>query len=104
MHGLCLNGLHGIHLNLKRLVVLVDILFMIHVHFMLDHIIVLCGVICVNTSAHSVSSCPFYACYAHLDLSLLLTQCTELEGGEPFGYTANFGMNYDLCGVGRYIR
>jgi len=53
-----------------------------------------------NTSAHNVSSYPFYASYAHLDLSLPLAQCTGLEGGEPFGYAANFGMNYDLCGLG----
>ena len=42
-----------------------------------------------TTSAYNVSSCPFYACYTHLDLSLR----------EPFGYAANFGMNYDLCGL-----
>ena len=37
----------GIHLNLKRLAVFVDILFLIHVHFMLDHTMLLCSVICV---------------------------------------------------------
>ena len=47
MHGICLNELHGIHLNLKRLVVFIDIHFPIHVLFMLDHIILLCGVISV---------------------------------------------------------
>jgi len=47
MRGLCLNGLHEIHLNLKKLVVFIDIHFPIHVHFMLDHIMLLCGVICV---------------------------------------------------------
>ena len=29
-----------------------------------------------NTTAHNVSSCPFYACYAHLDLSLPLALLT----------------------------
>ena len=29
---------------------------------------------------------------------LPLAQCTGLEGGEPFGYVTNFGMNNDLCG------
>ena len=47
MHGLCFYGLHGIHLNLKRLVVFIDIHFPIHVDFMLDHTMLLCGVICV---------------------------------------------------------
>ena len=27
MHGICLNGFHGIRLNLKRLVVFIDIIF-----------------------------------------------------------------------------
>jgi len=29
-----------------------------------------------NSSVHNVSSCPFYACYAHLDLSLPLALLT----------------------------
>jgi len=37
----------GIHLNLKGLAVFVDILFLIHVHFMLYHTMLLCGVICL---------------------------------------------------------
>ena len=41
--GLCLSGLHGPHLSLKRLVVFMEIHFMIHVHSMLDHIMLLCG-------------------------------------------------------------
>ena len=47
MHEICFYGLHVIRLNLKRLVVFLDIIFPIHVHFMLDHTILLCGVICV---------------------------------------------------------
>ena len=35
------------HLNLKRLVVFIDIHFPIHVHFTLDLIMLCCGVICV---------------------------------------------------------
>jgi len=49
-----------------------------------------------NTSSHNVSSCPYYACYAHFDSSLPLTQCTGLE--VPFRLDASFGMNNDLCG------
>jgi len=46
-HGVCLSGLLGIHLTLTRLVVFLDILFPILVHFMLDRILLLCGVTCV---------------------------------------------------------
>jgi len=45
--GLCLCGLHGIHLSLKRPVVFMPIHLMTHVHSMLNHIMLLCGVICV---------------------------------------------------------
>ena len=45
--GVCLSGLHGIRLSLRRLVVFTDIHFMTHVHFMLDLIVLLFGVICV---------------------------------------------------------
>ena len=48
MHVICLSGLFKIHLNLRRLVVFLDIHFMILVHFMLDLIILLFGVSCVN--------------------------------------------------------
>ena len=51
-----------------------------------------------NTSSYNVSSCPYYACYAHFDASLPLTQCTGFEVGESFGLGASFGMNDDLCG------
>ena len=43
----CFYGLHGIRLNLKRLVMFIVIHFPIHVYFMLNHIMLLCGVICV---------------------------------------------------------
>ena len=46
-YGICLSGLLGTHLSLKRLVVFVDILFSILVHFMLDLIMLLFGVTCV---------------------------------------------------------
>jgi len=46
-HGICLSGLLGTHLSLKRLVVFVDILFPILVHLMLDLIMLLFGVTCV---------------------------------------------------------
>jgi len=45
MHGLYLYGLHGIHLNLKRVAVFIDIIFLIHVHFMLNLTMLLFGVI-----------------------------------------------------------
>jgi len=45
--GGCLNGLYGIRLSLTRLVVFMDIHFITHVHFMLDRIMLLCGVTCV---------------------------------------------------------
>jgi len=45
--GVCLSGLLGIRLSLKRLVVFLDILFLIHVHSTLDRIILLFGVTCV---------------------------------------------------------
>ena len=46
-HGICLSGLLETHLSLKRLVVFMDILFPILVHFMLDLIMLLFGVKCV---------------------------------------------------------
>ena len=69
--GICLNGLHGIHLNLKRLVVFIVIHFPIRVFYARSYYAPLWCDLC-NTSAHNVSSCLFYACYAHLDLSLPL--------------------------------
>jgi len=56
-----------------------------------------------NTSAHNVSSCPYFACYAHSDSSLLLTQCTGLEVGESFGLGVSFNMDNALCGLGDTI-
>ena len=44
---LCLSGLLGIRLSLKRLVACMDIHFMIHVHSMLDLIMLLFGVTCI---------------------------------------------------------
>jgi len=52
-----------------------------------------------NSSAHNVSSCPYYACCAHFDSCLPLTQSISLEVGEPFGLGASFGMNNSLCGL-----
>jgi len=46
-HGIFLIGLLGIHLSLRRLVVIVDIHSLILVHFMLDLIMRLFGVTCV---------------------------------------------------------
>jgi len=45
--GVCLSGLHGTSLSLKRLVAFVDIYFMIHVHSMLNRTMLLFGVTCV---------------------------------------------------------
>ena len=47
MHVICLSGLFAIHLNLRRLVVFLDIHFLILVHFMLDLIMHFFGVISV---------------------------------------------------------
>jgi len=46
--GVCLSGLHGYRLSLKRLVVFLDIHLLIHVHSMLDRTMLLCGVTCVT--------------------------------------------------------
>ena len=46
-HGAFLSELLGTHLSLKRLVVFMAIHFMTYVHFMLDFILLLFGVICV---------------------------------------------------------
>jgi len=46
-HGICLSRLLGIRLSLRRLVVVLDILCVSHVHFTLARIMILCGVICV---------------------------------------------------------
>ena len=50
-----------------------------------------------NFSAHNVSSCPYDACYTHLDSSLPLTQSMGHEVGEPFGLGASFGMGNACC-------
>ena len=46
-HDICLSGLLKIHLSLRRLVVFVDIHYLIVVHAMLDLIMSLFGVACV---------------------------------------------------------
>jgi len=46
-HEICLSGLLTTHLSLKRLVVVVDILFPIIMYFTLDLIVLLFGVTCV---------------------------------------------------------
>ena len=46
-HGVYLGGLHGSRLSLRRLVVFLDILFLILAHSMLDRIMFVCGVTCV---------------------------------------------------------
>ena len=45
--GVCLSGLLGTCLSLKRLVVFIDMYFITHVHSMLNRIMLLFGVICV---------------------------------------------------------
>jgi len=52
-----------------------------------------------NSSAHNVSSCLYYTCYAHPDSSLPLTQSMRLEVGEPLGLVSSFGMSNVLCGL-----
>ena len=63
MHGICLSGLLGIHLNLRRLVVFLDI-----------HFLILCALyarshyapfwcdLC-NSTDLATNSYPYYACY-----------------------------------------
>ena len=46
-HEICLNGLLETRFSLKRLVVFLDIYCMIHVHFLLDLIMLIFGVTCV---------------------------------------------------------
>jgi len=46
-HGVCLSGLLGTRLNLKKLVAFMDFYFMTHVHSMLYHTMLLFGVLCV---------------------------------------------------------
>jgi len=53
-----------------------------------------------NSSAHNVSSCPFYACYAQSASSLSLTQRTGFKVGESFGLGSSFGMTDAFCGMG----
>ena len=48
MHVVCFSGLLVIHLSLRTLVVYLDIHFLILVHFMLDLIMHLFDVSCVN--------------------------------------------------------
>jgi len=106
-HGICLNRLFGIHLNLRRLVVLLDIHLMILVRSMLDLIMHLPGVICVILLTmllicvlimHTMLqpwtilmlSCPYMIHH------FLLVQCTGLEVGQPFGAIARFSV-VDAC-------
>ena len=72
--GICLSRLHGTRWSLKRLVVFLDILFPTHVHFMLDFIMLLCGVTCVILLYIMFVYCPYYECCAHFNSSLPLTQ------------------------------
>jgi len=46
-HGICLSGLLEIHLSLRKLILFLDIRFLILVHFMLDLIMPLFRVICI---------------------------------------------------------
>lgn len=46
-HGICLSGFLGIHLNLRMLVMLLDVHYLILVNSMLDVIMLLFGVIFV---------------------------------------------------------
>jgi len=86
--GLCLSGLLGIRLNSKRLVVFLDIYFVIHVHSMLNRTMLLFGVTCVILMSimlvhvHIMQMCYF-------DSSLPLTQSMRPEIGEPFGLGAS---------------
>ena len=47
MHGICLSRLLGIHLTLRRLLLFLNIHFLILAHSILDLIMPLFGVICV---------------------------------------------------------
>ena len=63
MYVICLSRLPGIYLNLSKIVVFLDIYFMVLVHFMLDLMMLHFGVIC-NSSEHDKNLCPYYASYA----------------------------------------
>ena len=47
MHGICLSELRGIHLNLRRLVMFLNIHVLMIVHSILDLIMLIFGVVCV---------------------------------------------------------
>ena len=90
MRGVCLSRLFEIRLSLGKLVVFLDIVFLILVHVILDIIIHFfwCELCC--SSYHSIASCPFYACYPKHDLSLHLAQCTWFEVGDRFRLVPKF--------------
>ena len=96
-----LSGLLGTRLSLRGLVEFRDILFPIHVNFMLGHIMLLFCVTCVVLLTIIANSCPYYACYAQpyfasprdntdvlltlFDLSLPLAQCMGFQGVNLLG-------------------
>jgi len=47
MYGICSSGLLGIHLNLRRLLLFLNIHFLILAHSILDHIMPFFGLICL---------------------------------------------------------
>jgi len=83
--GLCLRGLLGIHLSLKRLVVFYGHVFRDPrgLYARSYYASLWCDM--YNSSVHNVSSCPYCACYTHSDSSLPLTPRMRLEAGQPFG-------------------
>jgi len=105
-HGICLSGLLGIHLSLRKLVVFLDIHSLILVRFILDLIMLYFGVICVillivklirALIIHVILNLTLY--YPGMTLMFVLTlpdssiplaHYMGLEVGEPFEVGARF--------------
>ena len=97
--GVCLSGLHGIRLSLKKATRFYGNSFHDPCAFYarLYYAPFWCNL--CHSSDRNISSCPYYGSYAHLESSLPLTQCTGFKVGEPFGLVARFVMNNAYCGL-----
>jgi len=67
-HGICLSRLPRIHLSLRKVVMFLDIYFLILVRFMLDLVIFVFGVICIFLL--TMKLIRFLVAHAMLNLSL----------------------------------
>jgi len=79
--GVCLSGLHGIRLSLKKATRFYGNSFHDPCAFYARSYYAPLWCDMRNSSVHNVSSCPYYAYYAHSNSSLPLTQSMRLGGG-----------------------